>query len=90
MYLISRLFTHHPEVRARWVFAKDLNDLNEIQNNSQVIYHAIKIVGVFSRIIKNLKNINQTDLRSLVSLGRVHFDYDVKNEDFQVTSLIST
>ena len=71
MYLISRLFTHHPEVRARWVFAKDLNDLNEIQNNSQVIYHAIKIVGVFSRIIKNLKNINQ-------------------NEDFQVTSLIST
>lgn len=88
LLIMVRLFTAHAHLREKWIFAKDLSTEEEIRANSQLIYHAVKIVQMFTKIISFLNQINQYDFKEIVTLGRNHQSYGVKPHDFEVcTSL---
>lgn len=52
--------------------------------NSQIRYHAKKIMEIFSQIIDVVLHRESLDELGLERLGRSHFHYGVKPTDFKV------
>lgn len=85
-----RIFQAHKEIKNKWIFATNLETEAEMLSNSQLRYHAKKIVDVIEKII--LKVINCSDIEKisvdefeLIRLGRNHFHYGVRRENFLVS-----
>ena len=54
-------------------------------NNSQIKYHAKKIIDVFGKLVEGVVGHAELDNSSLERLGRNHFHYGVKVDDFVVS-----
>ncbi|CAF3087669.1 unnamed protein product [Rotaria sp. Silwood2] len=77
-----RIFQDYPELRKLWIFAATLEVEEEIRKNSQVRYHAAKIMYTLNEIINNIDDYDKRR-RILESLGQIHFMYDVQPAYFQ-------
>ena len=70
-----------------WIFATELRTEAEMRSNSQLRYHANKIISVINMMIENLDCNLSKHKEFLHDLGRKHFNYDVKYEYFWVIFL---
>ena len=91
---VLRIFQEHKEIKGKWIFATNLETEAEMLSNSQVRYHAKKILGVISKIVEKLTStpdVRQFDLDEfgLVKLGRSHYHYNVRREHFVVSFCLS-
>ncbi|CAF2822581.1 unnamed protein product [Rotaria sp. Silwood2] len=77
-----RIFQDYPELRKLWIFAATLEVEEEIRKNSQVRYHAAKIMYTLNEIINNIDDYDKRR-RILESLGQIHLMYDVQPAYFQ-------
>jgi hypothetical protein len=75
---------NHAEVKSKWIFAHGLNTEEEIRKNSQLSYHANKIIELFSLIISEIDKINPADFKDVLHLGKNHYSYGVRAQDFIV------
>lgn len=85
----NRIFQEHKEIKSKWIFATNLETEAEMLSNSQVRYHARKIIDVISRIVDkaiHTPNIQELSIDefNLIKLGRSHFHYGVRREHFVV------
>lgn len=88
MKLVIRIFVKYPALKEKWIFAIGLTTEEEMRQNSQVNYHAKKIISLLNSLInEELARINTADLKKLVQLGKNHFGYGVAPEDFEVISI---
>lgn len=84
-----RIFQEHKEIKNKWIFATNLETEAEMVSNSQLRYHAKKIIDVLEKIVDKLINCSDienfsVDEFDLIRLGRNHFHYGVKRENFFV------
>ncbi|CAF3380833.1 unnamed protein product [Rotaria sp. Silwood2] len=77
-----RIFQDYPELRKLWIFAVNLDKEQEIRDNSQVRYHAAKIMYILNEIINHIEDYDKRR-RILEGLGQIHFMYDVQPAYFQ-------
>ena len=86
--VMIRIFQEHREVKAKWIFAANLETEEEMLKNSQVKYHANKVINVLDGLIVKIENVS--DLKSgelctnLIRLGESHYHYNVGREHFPV------
>jgi hypothetical protein len=52
------IFQEHKEIKAKWIFASNLETEFEIRHNSQVKYHSKKVIDVFNLLLSNLNNVD--------------------------------
>ncbi len=78
----------HSEIKHKWIFAANLETEAEMLANSQIKYHAKKIMDVFDKLINTILSQSSLDKNALERLGRSHFHYGVKTEDFKVKLFI--
>ena len=71
-------------MKSKWIFAFGLNTEEEIRKNSQLSYHAKKIIEVFDYIIESIEKINMYDFKEITTLGKTHYGYGVRAQDFVV------
>ncbi|CAF1648009.1 unnamed protein product, partial [Didymodactylos carnosus] len=50
------LMMDHPELKSLWIFAANLNTESEIRSNTQVRYHASKIMNTLNVVIQDIHN----------------------------------
>ena len=83
-----RIFTAHSEIKNKWIFATNLETEAEMLSNSQLRYHAKKVIDVLTKLLTTVFN-NPADLdeSALIRLGRSHYHYGVVKEDFTVSLL---
>lgn len=89
--IFLRIFQEHKEIKNKWIFATNLETEAEMISNSQVRYHAKKILDIMTKIInKLLSNPNEFSIEDfdLTRLGRNHFHYGVIRDHFYVNALI--
>lgn len=72
-----------------WIFANNLETEEEMKNNSQLCYHAEKIVSTLNSVILSMTKptINETnnnDHVDLIDLGAKHFHYGLEKKHFDV------
>ncbi|CAF0880104.1 unnamed protein product [Brachionus calyciflorus] len=82
-----RIFQEHKEIKSKWIFATNLETEAEMISNSQLRYHAKKIMDVLSKVVvKAINSTNPEDFSveefELARLGRNHFHYGVRREHF--------
>ena len=83
------IFQEHKEIKSKWIFAANLETLDEMLNNSQLKYHAKKVIDVLAFILGKLEKVE--DLKSeqiitkLFRLGGSHYHYSVVPEHFPVS-----
>lgn len=82
--IMTRIFTKHTEIKHKWIFAKDLNNEQEIRKNPQLIYHACKIMEVIDKVINKYTADSVNDFKELMHLGKNHHYYGVRPSDFEV------
>jgi hypothetical protein len=87
--IMIRIFTEHKQIKNKWIFASNLETEAEMLSNSQVRYHAKKIVDVLNKILNLLTradSFHKSDLDALdlVRLGRSHHHYNVQKDNFKV------
>ncbi len=82
----SRLLTYSQEIKNLWIFANNLETKEEMLNNSQLNYHANKIIFTLEKIIllSDSSAISVKDKEHLVTLGKNHYHYGLKKEYFKV------
>jgi hypothetical protein len=76
---------NHAVIKNKWIFAHGLNTEQEIRQNSQLTYHASKIIELFDKVIENIISINKSEFNDIIKLGRNHYGYGVRAQDFIVT-----
>ena len=79
----------HKEIKNKWIFASNLETEEEMLENSQIRYHAKKVIEVLSRIIIQIiessraeKNKNESVAYDLFKLGKSHHHYGVERAHF--------
>lgn len=87
--IMIRIFQEHSEIKSKWIFATNLETEAEMLSNSQLRYHAKKIMDVIGKIVTKLISCSDIDKFSvdefeLTRLGRNHFHYGVRRENFFV------
>ena len=87
--ILNRLFLAHSEIKHKWIFAANLETEEEMLNNSQIKYHAKKIIDVFGKLVEGVVGHAELDNSSLERLGRNHFHYGVKVDDFVVSTKLN-
>lgn len=88
--IMVRIFQEHKEIKSKWIFATNLETEAEMISNSQLRYHAKKIMDVLSKLVDkviNCPNIAEFSVEEfeLTRLGRNHFHYGVRREHFFVS-----
>ena len=86
--IMVRIFQNHKEIKNKWIFATKLETEAEMISNSQLRYHAKKILDVFSKIVNKLISTSSNEITNedydLNKLGRSHYYYGVRREHFFV------
>lgn len=73
-----------------WIFASNLETEEEMLENSQVQYHAKKVIATINRIVLSLtSSISETDQSDLVRLGKSHYHYGIQKEHFKVRHFLA-
>ena len=71
-----------------WIFASNLDTEEEMLENSQLKYHAKKVIATIDRIVLSLtSSISEADQSDLKRLGKSHYHYGIKKEHFKVDIL---
>lgn len=86
------IFQENQEIKNKWIFAANLETEAEMVSNSQLRYHAKKIIEVFNGVIVRLISLEpgkNFDEEALIRLGQSHFHYNVNREHFAVNTQIS-
>lgn len=80
----------HEEIKYLWIFASNLETEEEMLNNSQLRYHAKKVIEALDKVlVAVVSNSTQGLDQDLLRLGRNHFHHGVKSDYFGVSTLIS-
>lgn len=87
--IMTRIFTKHNDIKHKWIFAKDLNNEEEIRKNPQLVYHATKIMEVMDKIITTYNYDSINDFKEIMHLGKNHHSYGVRPSDFEVNNFLN-
>ena len=88
MAIMIRIFKVHASIKHVWIFATKLETEEEIRNDSQVRYHAKKLMNTFDKIISELEVDCLKHKDFLINLGTKHYHYDLKYEYFKVITFV--
>jgi hypothetical protein len=86
--VMMQMFNKHPETKEKFIFTKGLETEFEMRENSQLVWHAGRIIEIIDRVIKELGTVNSNEYPEIVRLGRNHFGYGVKPQNLTVSLLI--
>ncbi|CAF0977986.1 unnamed protein product [Didymodactylos carnosus] len=84
-FMICLLITH-PELKRLWIFCAQLETVDEMRSNSQLCYHAKKITNTLNDLIIHIDNPEKRK-QILESLGKTHYQYDVKPVHFEFAKI---
>jgi hypothetical protein len=91
--IMVRLFLNNREIKSKWIFASNLETEEEMRSNSQLKYHAKKVIDLLNKVIERVinssdpSNIDLDDFH-LIKLGSNHFHYGVIRHDFIVKAFV--
>ena len=57
------IFQEHKEIKSKWIFAANLETLEEMLSNSQLKYHAKKVVDVLAFLLGKLEKVEDLKLK---------------------------
>ena len=80
------MFCTDPEIKFLWIFASNLETEDEMYTNSDLKYHAKKVVNTLVKILVSLSatTTDTSEHVDLIRLGRRHHHYGIKKEHFKV------
>ena len=82
---VKRIFVSHEDIKYLWIFASNLETEEEMLNNSQLRYHAKKVVDALNKILVAVISNETHNLdQDIQRLGKTHFHHGVKKEYFPV------
>jgi hypothetical protein len=87
--IMISLFLTNRDIKSKWIFASNLETEEEMRSNSQVKYHAKKVIDLLSKVVERIvksdpEKIDLEDFK-LIKLGSNHFHYGVIRDDFIVS-----
>ena len=90
--IMVRLFLNNRDIKSKWIFASNLETEEEMRSNSQLKYHAKKVVDLLNKVVERViksdpEHIDLDDFL-LIKLGSNHFHYGVIRNDFVVSFVV--
>lgn len=90
--IMVRLFLNNRDIKSKWIFASNLETEEEMRSNSQLKYHAKKVVDLLNKVVERVvksdpEHIDLDDFQ-LIKLGSNHFHYGVIRDDFVVSFVV--
>jgi len=84
-----KMFKSDNYIKYLWIFASNFESEEKMRNNSEITYHANKMMIAFKKLIDFIKtnpvsSICFPEQIDLVRMGKRHFHYGLKKEFFQV------
>ena len=52
--IMIRLFIDHSHLKSKWIFASNLETEEEMRSNSQLKYHAKKVVDLLNKVVERV------------------------------------
>jgi len=80
------MFHNDSEIKYLWIFASNLETEEEMLNNSELRYHAKKVITILAKILVSLVDENAEKV-DLVRLGRRHHGYGLLKDHFKVKKI---
>jgi hypothetical protein len=76
---VLRMFEQHAHLKDKFIFAHSLETEEEMRQNSQLVYHAMRIIHLIYNMVRELNSVNIIDYQELVNLDEVNpADFQVK------------
>lgn len=85
-----KLFQSDNDIKYLWIFASNLETEEDMRQNSEIIYHAKRMITAIDRLILFLKadpmSVSYPDQINLIQMGKRHYHYGLRKEYFKVIS----